>query len=172
MAALYAMTFIADKLNKIADRDNYQSLLYRAKEAYEKKLWNGKFYEFDSTNKNTIMADQLCGFWYLKACGTQYEVSFNSKKKPYNLTKVIEFQVFPERNVKSTLNTIFENNVMSYRQGTGGAINGYLTEKKIDPFCLQSEEVWIGVTYALAATMIYEVKKEHTTKIIVIKKKS
>lgn len=52
---------------------------------------------------------------------------------------------------------------MGFCGGNMGAVNGYIPnavpekEGKADPVTLQSEEIWVGVTYALAATMIQEV---------------
>lgn len=47
---------------------------------------------------------------------------------------------------------------MSFCNGTMGAVNGFL-DGKTDDISVQSQEVWTGVTYALAATMIFEVSK-------------
>lgn len=38
-----------------------------------------------------------------------------------------------------------------------GAVNGMLPDGTIDCYTMQSEEMWVGVTYGLAATMIFEV---------------
>lgn len=67
-------------------------------------------------------------------------------------------QVFPEANVRKALTTIFENNVQQFKGGKMGAVNGFVTGARghIDTSALQSEEVWTGVTYGLAALMIYE----------------
>lgn len=52
---------------------------------------------------------------------------------------------------------------MSFRNGTLGAVNGFIPNANpdkaghIDYTTIQSEEVWTGVTYALAATMMHEV---------------
>lgn len=80
LAALFAMVAMAEKLNKTADKEMYEDLLNRGKVAYEKKLWNGKYYRFDCSLKEcqSIMADQLCGHWYLKCCGFGYEVGFSN----------------------------------------------------------------------------------------------
>jgi len=66
-------------------------------------------------------------------------------------------QVFPKSHVVSALKTIFEKNVMSFAGGTMGAVNGMRPEGVPDTSSVQSNEVWIGVVYALAATMIQEV---------------
>lgn len=48
-------------------------------------------------------------------------------------------------------------NVLSMKDGTFGAINGMRPNGKVDSTSLQGEEIWTGVTYALAANMIQEV---------------
>lgn len=45
---------------------------------------------------------------------------------------------------------------MSFCNGTMGAVNGHLNGE-IDSISIQSQEVWTGVTYDLAATLIFEV---------------
>jgi hypothetical protein len=76
LAALFAMTKIADALQKTEDKDKFQKLLDKGKVAFERKLWNGRNYNFDCSNEEcrSIMADQLCGQWYLRSCGFNYEV--------------------------------------------------------------------------------------------------
>ena len=51
-------------------------LLTKGKLAFEQKLWNGRYYNFDSSTDEgcSIMADQLCGHWYLRSCGFAHEV--------------------------------------------------------------------------------------------------
>lgn len=66
-------------------------------------------------------------------------------------------QVFPKSHVVSALQTIFEKNVMGFAGGTMGAVNGMRPSGVPDTSSVQSSEVWIGVVYALAATMIQEV---------------
>lgn len=68
------MTVISKVLNKPIEEKYYSDILAKGKVAFEKKLWNGKFYNFDSIHNNVIMADQLCGHWYLRCCGYDYEV--------------------------------------------------------------------------------------------------
>lgn len=61
-------------------------------------------------------------------------------------------------------------NVLGFNGGTMGAVNGIMPNGSPDTFSVQSEEVWTGVTYALAALMIshvsfyyiYLVLTEHT----------
>jgi len=59
--------------------------------------------------------------------------------------------------VLTTLKTIYEFNVKKYENGSHGAVNGMRPSGTVDPCSVQSVEVWTGVTYALAATMIHKV---------------
>ena len=59
--------------------------------------------------------------------------------------------------MKSALATIFQNNVMKYKNGQQGAVNGFLPTGSIDYSCIQSEEMWTGVAYGLAALFLHEV---------------
>lgn len=61
--------------------------------------------------------------------------------------------VQPER-ILTTLRTIFAANVQGFGGGEMGAVNGMLPDGSVDGSSLQSAEVWIGITYALAATML------------------
>uniref|UniRef100_T1JDY2 Non-lysosomal glucosylceramidase n=1 Tax=Strigamia maritima TaxID=126957 RepID=T1JDY2_STRMM len=140
LAALCVTTLMARKLGDEAIATNYHEVLEKAKQAYNKKLWNDTYYKFDDRNNSSsfcIMSDQLCGHWYLKASGVTEEV-------------------FPLENVKKTLKTIYDNNVMKFKGGKMGAVNGMLPSGIVDLVSVQSEEVWVGVTYALAATMLHE----------------
>lgn len=47
---------------------------------------------------------------------------------------------------------------MSFAGGQMGAVNGMRPEGVPDCSSVQSDEVWIGVVYGLAATMIHEVR--------------
>jgi len=45
---------------------------------------------------------------------------------------------------------------MKVKGGKRGAVNGMLPDGNVDMSSMQSREIWSGVTYALAATMIQE----------------
>lgn len=66
-------------------------------------------------------------------------------------------QVFPKEKIQSALKSVFDLNVMSFAEGQMGAVNGMRPEGVPDRSSVQSDEVWIGVVYGLAATMIHEV---------------
>lgn len=58
---------------------------------------------------------------------------------------------------------------MSVCDGNLGAVNGFVlnsnTDKPghVDCTTIQSGEIWTGVTYALAATMLYEVSEQYNS---------
>lgn len=61
-----------------------------------------------------------------------------------------------EDKVRSALDKIYHFNVLKVKGGTRGAVNGMLPDGRIDMTAMQSREIWAGVTYALAASMIQE----------------
>ncbi|GBP80065.1 Non-lysosomal glucosylceramidase [Eumeta japonica] len=144
VAAVATMRYLARQLSRSEDELEFDQLLERAKATFHEKLWAGTHYRFDTSlaNRRVIMADQLAGVWFLRAIG------------------IID-QVLPVENVRTALKTIYENNVLKFCEGKMGAVNGFVLGEKnqpgeIDRTALQSMEMWIGVTYGLAALMIYE----------------
>jgi non-lysosomal glucosylceramidase len=137
LASLQVTAEMAREIGKPRKADFYSRLLIKASAAYERRLWNGLYYNYDSSNSNyhnSIMADALAGEWYSRMCGLQ--------------------GVVPEEHTLSVLKTIYEKNVMGIRNGAIGAMNGVHPDGSIDRTSMQSQEVWSGSTYALAATMI------------------
>lgn len=136
LAALRAASEIATLANDPAMAAQYSAQLEKAQAVYEKKLWTGRYYAYDSSNSPThdsIMADQFAGQWYLDYTGQR---------------------VLPEANIGQGLRTIFEYNVSKFGDGTLGAVNGMRPDGKIDTSSEQSQEVWTGVTYGVAAVML------------------
>ncbi|KAM4878822.1 non-lysosomal glucosylceramidase [Sylvia borin] len=143
LAAVCMMCKMAEVLGDTEIRQKYLDILNKGKEAFERMLWNGKYYNYDSSGSDTsssIMSDQCAGQWFLGACGLDEG----------------EFEVFPKSHVLSALKTIFENNVLGFAGGAMGAVNGMRPDGVPDTSSVQSNEVWIGVVYSLAATMIQE----------------
>uniref|UniRef100_H3AXX8 Non-lysosomal glucosylceramidase n=1 Tax=Latimeria chalumnae TaxID=7897 RepID=H3AXX8_LATCH len=106
-------------------------------------LISGKYYNYDNSGKcysNSVMSDQCAGQWFLRACDLGDG----------------EFEAFPKSHILSALKTIYDLNVMSFANGTMGAVNGMRPDGHPDTSSVQSDEVWIGVVYGLAATMIQE----------------
>ena len=132
-AALRMGTWVGDERRV----NEYGELLRRATAAFEAKLWNGRHYRFDTwdgPSADAIMAGQLAGQWYADATG---------------LGDLVD----PDR-IVTTLRTIFGANVQGFGGGGIGAVNGMLPNGSVDESSLQSAEVWVGITYALAALMI------------------
>uniref|UniRef100_A0A4W3ICV7 Non-lysosomal glucosylceramidase n=1 Tax=Callorhinchus milii TaxID=7868 RepID=A0A4W3ICV7_CALMI len=143
LASVCVMCKMAEILKKDAEYKKYKDLLKRGKESYERILWNGKYYNYDGSKKrysNSVMSDQCAGQWFVRACGLGEG----------------EYEVFPNANIVCALKTIFDLNVMSFANGTMGAVNGMRPDGTVDTSSVQSDEVWTGVVYSLAATMIQE----------------
>jgi hypothetical protein len=72
LAALGAAAAMADLLGEEAQAKHYRDWLERGKASYEELLWNGDYYDYDAgrgPSSTSIMADQLAGQWYARACG-------------------------------------------------------------------------------------------------------
>ncbi|MCO5586103.1 hypothetical protein L7F22_040042 [Adiantum nelumboides] len=138
LAALQAAASMAEELQYRDVATSFMAKFQRAKQAYEKKLWNGVYFNYDSgtsSNSNSIQADQLAGQMYMYASGLA--------------------PLFESEKITSTLRKIFDYNVMKVKGGKFGAVNGMHPDGKVDETCMQSREIWTGVTYLLAATMIH-----------------
>ncbi|PKA54158.1 hypothetical protein AXF42_Ash018168 [Apostasia shenzhenica] len=137
LASLQAAAAMAHRLGDHPYAEKCTIKFLKAKHALESKLWNGSYFHYDSgnsSNSKSIQADQLAGQWYVASSGLP--------------------SIFDENKIRSTLQKIFDFNVMRVRGGRMGAVNGMHPNGKVDESCMQSREIWTGVTYALAATMI------------------
>jgi non-lysosomal glucosylceramidase len=117
--------------------EKYKLKFTKAKAVYEAKLWNGSYFNYDSgtsSNSRSIQADQLAGQWYTASSGLP--------------------PLFDEHKIRTALQKIFEFNVMKVKGGRMGAVNGMTPKGKVDETCMQSREIWTGVTYAVAANML------------------
>jgi hypothetical protein len=139
LAALQAAAAMADM---VEDKDTalyFQAKFSQARDVYEKKLWNGSYFNYDcgtSSNSNSIQADQMAGQWYAWASGLP--------------------PIFDDYKARSALQKVYDFNVMKIKGGKWGAVNGMHSNGKVDETCMQSREIWTGVTYAVAAAMIHE----------------
>lgn len=142
LAALKMYTEICKIVGNMDEMKKYTEILDKGKAAFDTKLWNGSYYNYDSSttsgHDDSVMTDQLAGHWFLRASGIEDDT------------------IFPPTHVKTALKTIFKNNVMGFENGNMGAINGTRPDGKKDISSCQAEEFWVGVTYALAANMIQE----------------
>lgn len=137
LAALNSMA----EMEAMAGNDNteWKNKFETANKVYIDKLWQGNYFYFDTTErgKNVILADQLAGHWYSTMANSD--------------TVIVE-----QSRVKKTLATIFANNVLKFRSGGQGAVNGMLVSGQVDRISIQAEEMWTGITYGVAGLMIAE----------------
>jgi len=137
LGALQAAATMAHRLGDRHFAEKYKLKFIKAKAVYEAKLWNGSYFNYDSgtsSNSRSIQADQLAGQWYTASSGLP--------------------PLFDENKIRSALQKIFEFNVMKVKGGRMGAVNGMTPKGKVDETCMQSREIWTGVTYAVAANML------------------
>ncbi|KAK7582522.1 hypothetical protein V9T40_013967 [Parthenolecanium corni] len=143
LGALCSTVKMAEVVGDESTRVKFAAVLDKAKVAFEEKLWNGKYYDFDSgggVSSKSIMADQLCGIWYLQCC--------------------CEDKILPNENVVKAMRTVYEFNVQKFKNGESGAVNGMLPNGEVDLSSVQSQEVWTGVTYAVASHLILQGLRE------------
>ncbi|XP_074651855.1 non-lysosomal glucosylceramidase-like [Tubulanus polymorphus] len=141
LAALKMLCTISDILGCSEETQEFAALLDKGKRSFEEKLWNGSYYNYDSSSSgyhDSIMTDQLSGYWFLQASGIE------------------DNTIFPKDHVLSALKMIYENNVMKVSNGRMGAINGMRPNGRKDHSSTQAEEFWCGIIYAAAATMIQQ----------------
>lgn len=139
LAALSAAAALGDLLKEKEAAGWYRQELAKAQAVYEELLWNEVYYDYDassSSHHDSIMADQLAGQWYAHACGLP--------------------PIVPKDHALSALRKIYDFNVKKFEDGEMGAVNGMKPSGWVDTSSMQSQEVWPGVTYALAATMLQE----------------
>ncbi|CAO2205518.1 unnamed protein product [Urochloa humidicola] len=139
VAALQAAAAMAGVVGDGAAAAYFRGRYERARRVYERELWNGSYFDYDNSGGATsksIMADQMAGQWYARACG---------------LEPVVE-----EGKARSALGTVLDYNVMRVKGGAVGAVNGMRPDGGVDASSTQSKEVWPGVTYAVAAGMVHE----------------
>jgi len=139
LACLQAASAMAGILGESDQEEEYAHMARMAARSYEKKLWNGRYYLYDasrSAHHDSIMADQLAGHWYARACGLE--------------------PLLDRDHGRSALGTIFSHNIKGFMGGMLGAVNGMRPDGRVDRTNLQSQEVWTGTTFMLAAAMLIE----------------
>jgi non-lysosomal glucosylceramidase len=137
LACLQAGAALAAVMENFSLASDYMERFKRAQKVYEKNLWNGQYYNYDSSRQphhDSVMADQLAGNWFSLACGLG--------------------GVVPEDHARSALINVFEFNVMGFENGRFGAMNGMRPDGTLDRTALQSMEIWTGTTFSLAAAML------------------
>jgi non-lysosomal glucosylceramidase len=139
VAALQAAAAMARIVGDRAAEAYFMARYKKARRVYNVELWNGTYFNYDNSGgatSSSIMADQLAGHWYARACGLE--------------------PVVDEAKARSALATVLDYNVMRVKGGAIGAVNGMRPDGGVDASSTQSKEVWPGVTYAVAAAMVHE----------------
>ncbi|KAG2721139.1 hypothetical protein I3760_02G067400 [Carya illinoinensis] len=147
LAALQAAAAMAVEIGDSSFAERCKSKFLKAKPSFEKKLWNGSYFNYDSgssSNSKSIQADQLAGQWYTASSGLP--------------------SLFDGFKIRNALQKIYDFNVMKVKGGRMGAVNGMHPSGKVDESCMQSREIWSGITYAVAATMILTGMEEEAFK--------
>ncbi len=125
---------------RVGDADTVawlRGLLDRALPAFDQLLWTGAYYRYDGggdPSSDSIMADQLAGQWWADATGLG--------------------SIAPGDHVRRALQTVYERNVLGFGDGAMGAVNAVRPDGTVDRSSEQSQEVWTGTSYALAAFML------------------
>lgn len=128
LASLLAMVRTAKILHEHKEAERLQKILNKAEKVFEKKLWNGKYYDLCEGNTD-IMADQLIGQWYCDILGEQ--------------------GVLPPERVYSALKMIYRNNYKGTARGKWGVVSGKTKNNKMVE-AEQGRDVWVGANFALA----------------------
>ena len=145
LSALRAAEEIAKFLGDPASAGSYHELFVKAQGSYIKKLWNGKYFSYDTSSqyKDDVQADQLAGQWYATMIGLG--------------------DIVPRDMQEKSLKKIYDFNVMKFANGEMGAVNGMTADGTTIQVQgnQQVQEVWGGTTFALAALMLGDgMKKE------------
>eukprot|EP01063_Lacrimia_lanifica_P014934 TRINITY_DN2152_c0_g1_i1.p1 TRINITY_DN2152_c0_g1~~TRINITY_DN2152_c0_g1_i1.p1 ORF type:complete len:912 (+),score=276.27 TRINITY_DN2152_c0_g1_i1:81-2816(+) len=150
LAALRVAEAMAQALGRPQWETKYARMLHAAQQEYE-QLWNAKggYYNYSNAaaaHADSIMADQGCGEWYVRACGLP--------------------SVLPAGRARTALQTVHRCNVLKFgalaqKQHAAaaplrGAVNGMRPDGSIDATSMQSSECWTGTTFAVAAHMHHE----------------
>jgi non-lysosomal glucosylceramidase len=140
LGALRAAEELARRDGDAAAAEAWHADYERGREAFERRLWReGRdgYYAYDggqAVSSDSVMADMLAGQWYadLSGLGDLVDVA----------------------RVARALRTIHDRNVIDFGDGLMGAVNGMRPDGTVDASSEQSQEVWTGTSYALAAFMI------------------
>jgi non-lysosomal glucosylceramidase len=138
LASLRAAEEIAKELGDTKAAAHYNELFAKGQKSYIAKLWNGKYFRYDTESeyKDNIQADQLAGQWYADVAGLG--------------------DIVPREMRSKALKSIYDYNVMKFANGEMGAVNGIAADGTLITTNEQVQEVWTGTTLALAGFMLGE----------------
>ncbi|PPS15219.1 hypothetical protein GOBAR_AA05366 [Gossypium barbadense] len=163
VAVLQAASALACKVGDKDSEDYFWYKFLKAKDVY-RKLWNSSYFNYDDSGSRTsssIQADQLAGQWCVMMDTTStFSIYFEMLLVNWNGTMYARacglLPVVDEDKARRTLDKVYNYNVLKVKCGKRGAVNGMLPDGTVDMSSMQSREIWSGVTYAVAASMIYE----------------
>jgi non-lysosomal glucosylceramidase len=114
----------------------WRAAFERSRASLEGRLWLDSYYAFCGAGPtaDSVMADQLAGQWFADVSGLGDLVA--------------------RERIDRALRTVHARNVVDFGGGRLGAVNGMRPDGTVDVSSEQSQEVWVGTTYALAALMI------------------
>ena len=118
---------------------------FKQRKAYKERVFI-KYFKINQKRHLILAASSLSSYFLCLIVSTHFITIAH-----------IVFKVFEKEKIKSCLETVFDYNVMKYENGRAGAVNGMRPDGNIDISSLQSEEMWVGTTDALASLMIFEV---------------
>ena len=138
LAALAAAERMATSVGDDAAAAKYAELWRRGTASYRKRLWTGSYLRYDGAEGRTPTASWPASW---RASG----IADATGLEPY----------LPPDEVRTALRTIVELNVRGFAGGRMGAVNGTRPDGSVDTSSEQSQEVWPGVAYALAALLLH-----------------
>lgn len=141
LASLRASIEMARLMGDETTENLFRVTLNKAKKVFIDTLWTGTYFRFceRSRSRETVMADQLCGYWFLQSVSPE-----------------MADDLLPNHMVRSALDTIYRLNVCRFGNGQMGAVNGMKPNGVVDREYIQADEMWTGVTYAVASLLIQQ----------------
>ena len=120
-------------LDTTASQRDFGAWLRQARGAYDRLLWRGQHYAFDThTEDAVVMTDQLCGDFYARLLDLPSVVS--------------------QEHARATVATVCKVCFAGFHHGCYGAANGLRQDgSPVDPQGTHPSEIWTGINFALAA---------------------
>ena len=148
LASLRAAEEIARRLEQPQVAANYHEMFLKGQKSYIDKLWTGEYFRYDTQSeyKDDIQAVQLAGQWYATLTGLG--------------------DIVPKEMRVSALHKVYDLNVMKFGNGAWGAANGMKANGQINATNEQTQEVWVGTTFAVAAMMLQEGLKDEAYRTV------
>jgi len=105
LAALHAALRMAERCGDDAFVQYWRRRAEKARESFDRRLWNGAAYRFDTDGESpdALFIDALFGVWYGRLCGLR--------------------NLVPEAHYRATLRRIYERNVRDFHGGRFGGAN-------------------------------------------------